>query len=199
MGTFDDHQMGWKLKRVYIPINKFASALGASGTRTMKTAQGDMNHEVHSLANSALNAYSIAANGDDANHIMPLPWDMDHTKEVYARIHFLNVAADADAPDWVVSYTLYAKQAALTLCVAGTRDGGVAITHTCAELANAYEITNWGALGWVAAYAAGDLIVQWNIECNDISTAEVTDLELVGFEFMYTRAALDVERATTGL
>lgn len=196
MGTFDDHQMGWKLKSVYIPIAEFASALGAAGVDTMATGAGAAVSAVHSLGSSALNCYLIAASGDDANHIMPLPWDMDHTKEVYARIHFVHASTDADTPDWIVSYTLYAKQAALTLCVAGTRDDGVAITHTCSTTDDSYEITKWGALSWVDSYAAGDEIVQWNVECNGIS-AGANEIELVGFEFLYTVGALGPERKVT--
>jgi hypothetical protein len=188
MGTFDDHQMGWKLKHLYIPIGDFNGITGDFGS----IGAGGQIAEISDFGLCGCEC----ADEDDIAHLMLVPYDLDVAKEVYARCFWLSDSADADASNvFELTYKFFADGATLA---APTGDGTVTWDAESQDVSSAYEIhvSNWGGMLWTTNYAAGDLFFGFKIEAT-VWAGTADELFLLGVEFRYTVSALDVEHRVT--
>lgn len=125
--------------------------------------------------------FLIAASGDLVSTLWPFPAQIDEAEPIELYVHFFHVATDADAPVFKFHYKEQTAQAA------GTITSPTTVTfaaHTCSTTANSYERT---AVKTVSAnsFTRGSTYII-SLECDDISTAEVTDIYMVGLEMKYT-------------
>jgi len=199
MGTFDDHQMGWNLGRLYIPIRQFAGVISQAAAVDKSLNDGVQVHIAHTVVTDL--AGFILDGADGFSHVMPIPWDWDNTKDIQVRAHFLSTQAVADATVWTFRYELWANDQVPTgpMVAAGTpEDYEVSVTRTNTAVANTYQVTPWASLAWTTYYTAGDIMMHFAAEYTSTAGSDNDD-ELFGVEFQYTVGALDLERRTTSL
>jgi hypothetical protein len=189
MGTFDDHQMGWKLKHIYIPVGNFN---GISGDFESQGAGG----QIAEISTFGLCGCECA-DEDDIAHLMLVPYDLDVTKDVQTRCFWLSDSTGADAAtQFELTYKLFADGATLA---APTGDGTVTWTAESTGTPGQYKLhaTNWGSMAWTTNYASSDLFFGFKIEAI-VWAGSADELFLLGVEFRYTVAACGDERKVTG-
>ncbi len=186
--SFDDHQMGWKLKPIYIAANDFNGILG-------DFASQGVGGQIAEISNFGLAGLEVNA-ADTLCHFMRIPWDLDVTKEVHMRLHWLSDSTDLDTVDWDVPYKFFASGAALT---APTGDGTCAFDQaTMTATAYLIRVTEWQPMLWTTYYAAGDLFMGFTVTCTAwAGTAD--EAFLLGMELCYTVSALGAEREVTSV
>ena len=187
--TMDDHQMGWKLKEIFIPGDEFNSVSPVDG---VSLVVGGQHAE---LSDFGFGGIEMDAS-DGVAHIMRIPWDLDVTKEVFMRLHFASDSTDADTVDWDATYKFYAVGAAW---VAATGDGTLAFDQvTMSTTAYLDTVTDWLPMLFTTNYAAGDYFLGIQIICTAFAgTAD--EMFFMGMDLAYTISALGAERQVTSV
>lgn len=187
MGTFDTHQMGWKLKEIFIPADEFNSVSPVDG---VSLVTGGQHAEVGALGYGSV----TMDDSDGVAHVMRIPWDMDVTKEMYMRLHFLSASTDADTVDWDATYKLLAIG---DEWVAGTGDGTLAFDQqTFGTTALIGNVTPWLPMLWTTNYATTDYFLVIQIICTAFAgTAD--EVSLMGMDLKYTLDPQGDERKVT--
>lgn len=191
MGTLDTHQMGWKLKEIFIAGNEFNSVSEVDG---VSLVVGGQHAEVSNFGFGGIEM----AQSDGVATILRIPWDMDVTKEMYMRLHFLSDSGDAgDTVDWDATYKFFALG---DVWAAGTGDGTVAFDQeTLSTTAYTGDSTPWLPMLFATNYAAGDLFMVIQIIATAFTTGTADELFFMGMELKYTLDPQGAERKLTSV
>lgn len=187
MSHLDDPQIGWKTKKLYLPSEQFNSVSPVDGVSLVVGGQ------FAQVAATNLGGVEQDA-ADGIAHFMRIPWDLDVTQEVHARVHFLSDSVGTDTVDLDMTYKFFAIGAALAVA---SGDGTVAwdqITMTSTQYL--LTATDWLPMGWTTNYASGDYFIGLQI----LTTAwagTADELFLMGLELEYTVDAATDQRKTT--
>lgn len=192
MGTFDTHQMGWKLKEDFIPGNAFNSVTEVDGVSWLV---GGQHAELSSFDYGGI----TMDDSDGVATIMRIPWDMDVTKEMYLRLHFTSDAADpsSDTIDWDATYKFFAVSTS-DVWAALTGDGTLAWDQQTMTLQYTTEVTPWLPMLFTTNYAAGDLFLGIRIVCT-AHGGTADEVFFMGMEMKYTLDPQGAERKTTSV
>jgi hypothetical protein len=188
-----DRSLGWKYKRLWIPIQGFAG-LDDNGTNTISLSQGTPTLEP---ASGTLEIATIPmTTADEVHHVMPIPWDLDRAQPVCGRVFFIHASTDAsDAPVFKVTALFYAKQAQ-TVEAQGGADKSVSITHPgTVATDDSLEVTNWTELGWEDYITDTDIMVAITLELDALGSATADECEIIGLELGYQIKAMQPHRA----
>jgi hypothetical protein len=192
MPTFDDHQMGWKLRTLYIDYMQ----MGLQATATPDLLSLGVGGQVAECSTFSLLGLAMASS-DTVAFLTPIPWDMDVTKDVQARLFYYHTGGSADAAiDWTFTYKLI-SEGVLLADPATTVDGTITYAAETAGVQYSLNITPYLTMAWTTYYAAGDVAIAGAVTLSDEGDTTSDELLLHGVEFRYTVAALDVERRVT--
>lgn len=185
-----DHAIGWKLKRLYIPI-RVMQGLDNNGTNTQSLNEGTSPLAVITTMEVV---GMVMTTADELAHVMGIPWDMDRDAVVRGRIYFQHNATAADAPifKWLTKF--YAKQAALTEFFAAPDVTTTFAAHTCSTTAASLEVTNWNDLSWDDYIVSEDVFVAFGVELDDLGGSSADECVLLGVEIEYQVKATDEYR-----
>ena len=182
---FRDHKMGWNRRRLFISaIEMNGMWMESSGTLTSQGA-GAAVFSALGVAASELTGIAIGAAGDEIYSFLPIPWDMDTDKDVWARVWFAHDATDADTPVWKVFWKWIKKQEAISDAASS---GDAAVTfdaHTCSTTTGSLEVTDWAKLSLTLAESA-DVGIQLSVECDNLGSASANEIKFLGLELAYT-------------
>lgn len=182
--NYDDEQFAWRLKTRWLTFRMLSGLLSSAGVDASEGAGGAV-HAAIGLAASELTCIQIGAAADEIYHFEPLWDDLDTAYDVRVKIWFIHSATDADTPDWLFSYKLYADQDALTDCTS-SGDGAIALAaKTVSTTDDSVETTDWISLAFTSAYASGDIAWAFAVECNGLGSASANEIEFVGVQFQY--------------
>jgi len=186
--TIKDSQIGWNIKRLWIPAQSFNGMfMESAGTLTSQGAGGAV-WAALGVADSELAGIAIEADGDEIYHIMPLPWDVDWDENIWARIWFVHDSVDADAPVWKVFGKFLTKQQAVSDAAASSDDSVTFDAHTCSTTTGSLEVTNWGVFDTLKPMST-DVGIQISVECDSLGGASANEIKFIGLELAYTVSA----------
>lgn len=193
--------MQWRPGRVWLPATQFTGvavgAINEGGSGNF--AYGEKLEGSHTGAPIGKEISTFGVNGmlldtaaDEVNTYMPLPYDMDITKPVYARVHWTSGSTDtADTVTWKVWYRKLVLNT--TAIAAAGNTGGTALDTVIAAqdvpVAAAYTwcATAWGILDPRSTAIADNVEgVIWSVELDAFDAGLTEDKFLLGLELRYT-------------
>jgi hypothetical protein len=186
--TMTDNSIGWNRKRKFFPCRTLAGILDDSGTGVPASlgAGGMVFAEI--AATLELAGMQIGADGDEAYHFWPIPWDFDITQPIRGRVWFVSTSTDADTPVFSIAYKGIGKQAAVT-DAKSSPDGTLTFpAHTISTTDNSLEITAWVESTSQNVLTATDFALLLALTVTTMS-ASANELLILGFEIDYTIAA----------
>ena len=179
-----DYNIAWNRKRKFLPCYTMLGMINDTSE-----ANGGPVLAANPMATSELVGLSIAQAGDEVYTFWPLPWDLDRSEPLRFRIWFTHSTADADTPDWVVSYQAIADSVAITDGKAGA-DENVAFAATAVTAtAHALEILDWEESISDTLIETTDHALLIALECNGLGSAGADEINVLGLEIEYTVGA----------
>lgn len=191
--TIQDKHMGWKLKRLWIPIGEFSGiqsldyATGGTNPTTLSLSQGTP--ALKAVTTSEITGLSMDA-ADEVCHVLPIPWDMDRRKPTRGRIFFQHAAAGADTPIFKWGVKFFGRQDAMTEFVAGADVVTTLPAHTCSTNNPSLEVTNFADLSWDDYMTDTDILAAMHIELDNLGSASADECKVLGVELEYQVDAL---------
>ena len=199
MRTKHDAQIVWRPGRVWLPAMNFTGvttvAIDEGGSTSF--AAGATLAGVHTGAPITKEISTFGVNGilmdtaaDEVNTYMPLPYDIDLSKRIYARVHWTSGSTDtADTITFKVWYKPLILNTTAIAAVGNT--GGTALDVVVAQdtvpVATAYAwcVTSEGYLdaGKLADNIEGLI---WSVELDAFAGGLSEDKFLLGLELRYT-------------
>ncbi len=188
MGQFDDHQMGWKVGRLYIPTTGFSGTLAGASA-----GAGGQEGEIAAASFAGMKM----ADEDDVSHLMPIPFDWDVGQDVKARVFWGSDSTDADAGTvFELTYLFFAAAATLA---SPTGDGTATFdAQTQGTTAGVLFTSEWQSLDFTANYDAADVLFGFKVEAT-VWAGTADELCLLGVEFEYTISMLTDQRKVTSV
>lgn len=177
-----DKEVLWRPGRVYVPQSEFSGWLGATTVRVGQGVGAPVEQEISTL--SVVGAFLDTA-GDELNHNMLLPSDLDVHQKVEVRIHFTTGSATAaDTIAWKFFYTQIVPNVT-TIIEPATALGAAIASMTVTGTAYSYQTTGWGQIlpGVLSEKAEAIL---FKVELDAFAAGLTEDKFLLGVEFRYT-------------
>jgi len=187
-GLVVDKHIGWKLKKLWIPVVTFAG-MDNNGTSTISLSQGTPTLEPITTSELAGVPMDTA---DEVAHIFPIPWDLNREKKVYARLWFQHASTDADTPGFIVTSKFFGRTDAMTEFIAGADVSTTFAAHTCSTNAASLEVTVWTDLSWESYLTSTDMAAAISVELNALGSATADECKLLGIELGYEIEATDI-------
>jgi len=178
-------QAASKVGRLWLPIAGFAG-LDNDGTNTVSLSEGVPTLEP---ASGTIELATIPmTTADEAQHIIPIPWDLDRQKDMAARVVYIHASTDAgDQPVWKVGYKFFAIQDQTVEIKAGV-DEDVSITSDAtASTDDSLEVTDWTRLKTATYMTRSDVMMGLCLELDALGSALADECEVVGVELAYQR------------
>lgn len=191
-----DAELVWRPGRVYIPANHFTGITNAALTAGAGSEAQTIGSFLAGTGTGAPVQQEVSTFGlvgvlmdtaaDELNHLMLLPYDLDITQPLYARVHWTSGSATtADTIDWLVRYlkivpdTTVLASAATALDTQPSQDTVIgAYTH---------QVTSWGVLDpRVTAIADTVEMIEWEVEMDAFAAGLTEDKFFLGLELAYT-------------
>ncbi len=193
--AIQDRTMGWKYKRLWIPIREFAG-FDNNGTADITLSAGTPTLEPASGTLEVANLPMTTA--DEVHTVIPIPWDLNRNAKVLGRVWFIHASTDAgDVPSFIVAGLFFAE-AAETVEAQGGAEWTGTLTHPGTSATdNSLEITNWTDLNWDDYITVTDIMVAITLELNALGTATADECEILGLELAYEIKATQPHRART--
>lgn len=183
-----DKQMGWKRKRLFFDRSQF-NVIGTAGADTGISAGTPL--VAAAAGGSEIGVIQQGAAGDEQVIFIPLPWDLDRTAKVLARVWFIHSSTDADTPVWILKSKFHAKQVTVVDMDTSEDVATTFAAHTCSTTAESLEITAWTDLTWESYITDLDIAVGMLLECDNLGSASGDEIELLGLELLYQVEATD--------
>lgn len=194
-----DAQIQWRPGRIWIPAMHFngvsVAALDEGGSATFAYGAGWVGAHTGAPISKEISTFGV--NGilmdtaaDEVNTYMPLPYDIDLNKRIYARVHWTSGSTDtADTVTWKVWYKPIVFN--VTALAAIGASGGTALDVVVAAddvpvgTAYAWAVTEEGYMD------AGKLpenteALMWSVELDAFDVGLSEDKFLLGLEIRYT-------------
>ena len=80
-----DSEVTWRAKRLWIPVHNFANYIGAAGVTAGVHTGAPVFQELSTFGVAGVLLDTAA---DEVNTYMPMPYDIDLSKRIYARVHW---------------------------------------------------------------------------------------------------------------
>jgi hypothetical protein len=176
-----DRNIEWNVKRVFIPPQAMSGF--AADQVTGLGAGAPIYQEID--AGSQISGLQIGAAGDEIFTHWKLPWDLDRTAPIAARILFAHASTDADDPDWKVFMKGWKAGAALSAANSSADETLTFPALAVAGVALALCVTAWQKTG-ASPFDADDLFALLCIEANGLGSASANEITLLGLELAYT-------------
>jgi len=187
----NDDNLGWNRKRKFIPMRTALGVLDDATSGVPASLGAGTPLFAEALAAAELAGISIAADGDEVYHFLPIPWDMDLTQPMRFRVWFVHNSTDADEPIFTVDYKGIGKQAAISDAKVSADETVTFAAHVCSTTNNSLEVTAWAEsnshkAGRIATTDFGILLA---LTCTTMS-ASADEIVPFGLEIQYTVKAM---------
>jgi len=190
-----DTSVGWKTKRVHIPVNLMTGMLSSAGANASEGAGGAV-QAAHSVTGSELTIVQAGAAGDEIYHLWAFPWDFDRSEPIRWRPIFSHASTTADTPTFKFDYMCRAEGEAILDI---TSHETTSISGAVSTTEDALEVWDWTATDSPSYVATGDYGMLCRLEVDDLGGASANEIELFALELEYTikSTAGDNRRHTT--
>ena len=179
-----DTSLSWRPGRVFLPAMNFSGLInGVTGLHTGAPV-------VQEISTFGVGAVMMDTAADELNTFMRLPYDMDLSKRIYARVHWTSGSADvADTVTWKVWYRALTTN--VTAIAAAGATGGTALSQVVliqtVPVATAYVwcTTTEGYIDAGTLSARVEALI-WSVEMDAFAAGLAEDKFLLGLELRYT-------------
>ena len=179
-----DTSLSWRPGRVFLPAMNFSGLInGVTGLHTGAPV-------VQEISTFGVGAVMMDTAADELNTFMRLPYDMDLSKRIYARVHWTSGSADvADTVTWKVWYRALTPN--VTAIAAAGATGGTALSQAVliqtvpAATALIWCTTTEGYIDAGTLSARVEALI-WSVEMDAFAAGLAEDKFLLGLELRYT-------------
>jgi len=185
MPNFDRGML--KRKQVYISYRDSGSMLGASGV-DVSTGVGDMvEAEIGTLSMVAL----VITAADEHDWFLPLPRDMNITREMGIRIRYSTASTTAaDTHTWITLYDIIAEDAAIAIGTTALNTTHVAASDTDSGVANAWQWSTRGVINgntFTETNLTTNALLAINVELDATDASETIHLHGIEIDYVPKR------------
>ena len=178
-----DNELWWRPGRVTYPVANFTGIIGTAGVSVGAHTGAPVQQEISTFGTVGVLLDTAA---DAVVHTAKIPYDLDTTKNVYARVVYTTGSADAaDTITWRLLYTQYTP--GVTALITPATALSTAITIQTLSVGTAYVIYNspWGKInGGVLSQKAE--YWGWLVELNAFAAGLTEDKFALDLEIMYS-------------
>lgn len=195
-GHVHDRHIWWKMKSLWLPWPLWISYSQVTGASTVFNFPNSAGAPVTAQAGGGATEMHVVQMGAAADEIqtwIPVPHDMDITRNAAARVWFIHSATGADTPIWKLFAKFFAKQAAITAGESSADETTTFAAHTCSTTDNSTEVTVWTELVWNDVLTTDDVLIALTLECDNLGSASANEIELFGLELAYYPAKMRFE------
>lgn len=194
-----DKELLWRPGRIWLPAMSFTgmsvSAINEGGAAN--DAYGVNWEGAHTgavitkeISTFGVNGILMESAADEVNTYMPLPYDIDLSQKIYARVHWTSGSTDtADTVTWKVWYKALVFNTTAILAIGNT--GGVALDFPVpaddvpVATAYAWAVTEEGfMIPNKLPDSTGALL--WSVEYDAVDVGLSEDVFFLGLEIRYT-------------
>lgn len=178
-----DKEMLWRPGRVYYPVSGFSGIVGAAGVSVGAHTGAPVQQEITTMGIVGILLDTAA---DAIVTESKIPWDLDVSKNVYARVVWTCGSTDvADTVTWRLLYRAITPSVTALATPATALDTAIAAQDV--PVATAYTVINspWGV---IAANTISEKAEHWAwlVELNAFDAGLSEDKFALGLEIMYT-------------
>jgi hypothetical protein len=180
-----DYDVLWRPQRVFIPQSEFTGWLGAAGVRAGTGTGAPIEAEISTFATVGC---LMDTAGDELNHYMALPSDIDIKKPIYVRVHWTSGSADvADTVTWLVRYKLIVPNVTVLADPATALDVQPVAQDVPVAVAYTHCATSWGALNpSITEISEKAEFILWEVEMDAFDAGLAEAKLFLGLELEYT-------------
>jgi hypothetical protein len=177
-----DRNFVWRPGRIFIPISEFSGIIGAAGVSAGVGVGAPVQQEISTFG---LVGLLVDTAGDEVNHLMQLPYDLDPRYNIYTRVHFTTGSATAaDTIEWLVRYLAITPNVTTLVDPATAEDTDIA-SMTVTGTAYSYQVSSWGVIKGGTLPKTTEAIA-WEVELQAFAAGLTEDKFVLGLEVQYT-------------